>query len=439
KRVAATGGLVCLDGQWRQLPLAAISARLRALAGGRRAAEPAADATAWDSLQLPGPGVLDLWSLVRMAQPWTADEAADEVGVRLAFAPSAASLQAWWQALQAAANPARLPAPPGFVGRLRAYQERGLAWFWQLRQLGCGGVLADDMGLGKTVQVLAYLQHLQASGTSRGVHLIVCPTSLLAHWRTELARFTPGLRVHVHHGPARLQRLADGRTRLQAACQEAQVLLTTYATAARDVAELMEQAWDVVLLDEAQHVKNPHTRQWRALHRLSAVQRLALTGTPVENRLEELWAILHWVNPGYVGSAAWFRQTFAQPLQQAGDERTLYHLHRLLRPVVLRRTKADGEVRAALPEKWEVTDYAALTAEQAALYQAVLADLFHRHRAPSARGRRGQVLAALVRLKQVCDHPCLLAGGPPEAERSGKLKLLLDRLDAVVAVGVGIP
>ncbi|MCL6636368.1 MAG: DEAD/DEAH box helicase [Alicyclobacillus sp.] len=438
QRVAATGGLVCLHGQWRQLPLAAICTRLRALAGGRWAEEVVAAVGAGkERLELPGPGVIDFWSLIRMAQTLSADAAADEVGVRLSFAPTAAPLQAWWQALQAAAQPARLPVPPGFAGRLRAYQERGLAWFWQLRQLGCGGVLADDMGLGKTVQVLAYLQHLQANSASRGVHLIVCPTSLLMHWRQELARFTPGLRVHVHHGPDRLQRLADGRTRLQAARQDAQVLLTTYATAARDAEVLAEQAWDVVLLDEAQHVKNPYTRQWRALHRLPAVQRLALTGTPVENHLAELWSILHWVNPGYAGGAAWFRRTFAQPLQQAGDERTLHRLHRLLRPVVLRRTKAEEEVRSALPEKWEVIRYAALTAEQAALYQAVLAALFNRSTSQSTRSRRGQVLAALVRLKQVCNHPCLLVGGQPGPERSGKLKLLLDCLAAVVAEGEG--
>lgn len=364
-----------------------------------------------------------------------AEKETSDIEVEWTYAADAAPVRELVEQLRRAPRPEPVAEPSGFRGQLRDYQRTGLGWFIHLRQLGLGGCLADDMGLGKTVQVIAYLLHLRERGWAEGPHLLVCPTSLIPNWRSEIRRFAPDLRVHVHHGAGRLELGDAGETALDTAIRDADVVITTYATAARDVDVLRGIAWDVVIADEAQNIKNGETKQARAMRALPARQRLALTGTPMENRLEELWSIMHFVNPGYLGSLAWFRKHIAQPITVQSDTQTARRLQQMLRPVLLRRTKTDPHIQLELPEKWEVREYAGLTPEQAALYQGIVDELFQGVQSRTGMARRGQILAALVRLKQVCDHPCLVVGGRADPDRSAKLRLLLERLEEVISEG----
>jgi SNF2 family DNA or RNA helicase len=408
---------VQVDGSWRLVPIQQILEQvdhLRAVAKGKSS--------------VPS---LDLVRTVLMNQ----GEDRGSVAWDVSFAEGASRAREVLAGFLAADRPTLLSEPVGFRGTLRGYQRFGYSWLYHLRSVGCGGVLADDMGLGKTVQVLAYLLYLKESGQADGVHLLVCPTSLLQNWRAEISRFTPGLRAHVHHGAERSAVREDGRTVLEQALAESDLVLTTYATLVRDLDVFERLSWDVVVADEAQNIKNPETQQAQAVCALQANQRVALTGTPIENRLEELWSILHFTNPGYLGGAKWFRKTFVQPLAAGQDRRAAERLQHLLKPVLLRRSKTNPLIQLELPEKWEYVEYAALTAEQAALYQSIVNQLFAT--LPESEGirRRGHILTALVRLKQVCDHPCLAMGGSSSVERSGKLKLLLDLLETVVSDG----
>ncbi|TNM60694.1 DEAD/DEAH box helicase [Streptomyces sp. NP160] len=344
---------------------------------------------------------------------------------------------------------APVPAPAGLQAQLRPYQERGLAWMAFLDAHGLGGVLADDMGLGKTVQLLALLlseRERAAPGVAPGPTLLVCPMSVVGNWEREAARFAPDLRVHTHHGPDRLR-----GEELLAAAGRSDLVLSTYPLVARDADDLAAVAWRRVALDEAQHVKNLGTRAARAVRQVAGAphppqgtQRIALTGTPVENRLAELHAVVDFTNPGVLGSATRFRERFSVPVERHGDERATQLLTTLTRPFVLRRTKTDPGVAPDLPAKLELVVRANLTTEQAALYKAVVDEMLARikeaeeHR--DKQQRRGLVLATLTRLKQVCNHPAqLLADGSPflrrGQHRSGKLALVDDVLDTVVADG----
>ncbi|MFC3964760.1 DEAD/DEAH box helicase [Nocardia jiangsuensis] len=324
-----------------------------------------------------------------------------------------------------------VPDPPGLGATLRPYQRRGLAWLATMSRLGLGAILADDMGLGKTVQVLALLLHERAATPT----LLVCPMSVVGNWQRETTRFAPELRVLVHHGPARLSGAA-----LATAAAGADLVITTYALLARDVADLAECRWERLVLDEAQHVKNAATRQARAARAVPARHRLALTGTPMENRLEELRALLDVVVPGLLGSAQAFRSRFAVPIEREADQNAVTRLRAITGPFVLRRVKTDPTVIDDLPEKLEMTVRANLTAEQAALYQAVLDDMVEKLRSAEGMARRGAVLAALTRLAQVCNHPAhFLGDGSPVLRRgrhrSGKLALLEDIVDGVLGDG----
>ncbi|MEW1588696.1 DEAD/DEAH box helicase, partial [Micromonospora vinacea] len=263
-----------------------------------------------------------------------------------------------------------LDPPPGFQGTLRPYQQRGLAWLAFLRSLGLGGVLADDMGLGKTVQLLALLA---GDPPEAGPTLLVCPMSLVGNWQREAARFTPGLRVHVHHGAER----ARG-AEFTAAAHGADLVLTTYSVAARDAADLAGIDWHRVVVDEAQAIKNASTRQAEAVRALPARQRVAVTGTPVENRLADLWSIMQFANPGLLGPAATFRKRFAEPIERHGDAEAAERLRRITGPFVLRRLKTDSSIISDLPEKLEMEVLCNLTAEQAALYRVVVDDMLAR-------------------------------------------------------------
>ncbi|MEW2326261.1 DEAD/DEAH box helicase [Micromonospora chersina] len=318
--------------------------------------------------------------------------------------------------------------PAGFAGTLRPYQRRGLAWLAFLQSLGLGGILADDMGLGKTVQLLALLA---GDPPAAGPTLLVCPMSLVGNWQREAAKFAPRLRVHVHHGAER----ARGEA-FAAAVHAADLVLTTYSVAARDAYELAGIDWHRVVVDEAQAIKNASTRQAEAVRSLPARHRVAVTGTPVENRLADLWSIMQFANPGLLGPAATFKKKFAEPIERHGDAEVAERLRRITGPFVLRRLKTDPSIITDLPEKLEMEVLCNLTAEQAALYRAVVDDMMAKIESSDGIERRGLVLATMTRLKQVCNHPAqLLHDGSALPGRSGKLERLEEIVDEVLAAG----
>ncbi|MEO3782776.1 SNF2-related protein [Actinocorallia sp. B10E7] len=319
--------------------------------------------------------------------------------------------------------------PDGIEATLRPYQERGLAWLGFMEGLGLGALLADDMGLGKTLTVLAHLVRAGADGANGagGPTLAVVPMSLVGNWQREAARFAPKLRLYVHHG---VKRHKDDE--LVRAANAADLVLTTYGTATRDAEQLAKVAWARVVCDEAQALKNSGTRQARAVRSIPARGRIAMTGTPVENHLTELWSIMEFANPGLLGPRQSFRERFAVPIEAEGDERAAAALKRATQPFVLRRLKTDRSIITDLPEKQEMKVYCNLTVEQASLYQATVEDMLEQIAEADAKQRRGLVLATMAKLKQVCDHPALLLkDGSRLQGRSGKLEEL-ERLCAEI-------
>jgi SNF2 family DNA or RNA helicase len=322
---------------------------------------------------------------------------------------------------------AAVGTPDSFHGQLRPYQARGLAWLDFLGRAGLGGVLADDMGLGKTVQLLALLAYEQHDAPC----LLVCPMSLVGNWQREAARFAPQLRVHIHHGAER----ARG-TEFAEAIAGCDLVITTYSLAARDASDLRRISWRRVVVDEAQAIKNAATKQATAIRSIPAGTRIAVTGTPMENRLADLWSILDFANPGLLGSAPAFKKRYAEPIERRGDDDAADRLRRFTGPFILRRVKTDSSIIADLPEKLEMELVCNLTAEQAALYQAVVDDMLDRISRSEGIERRGLVLATMTKLKQVCNHPAhFLRDGSRLAGRSGKLERLDEILDEVLAVG----
>ncbi len=327
--------------------------------------------------------------------------------------------------------PAPIPRPDGFVGELRHYQADALGWLAFLDRAGLGGCLAMDMGLGKTPTVLAHLRLDRGNGPV----LVVCPPAVLGNWAVEARRFTPSLRVAVHHGPRRL-----AGEDIAALAGVSDVVLTTYATAVRDIGTLEGIEWRRVVVDEAQAIKNPANETAQELRRLRSWSRLALTGTPIENGLGDLWAILDFVNPGLVGGRSAFVEALGRVV--AGDESrsagpeegALQALNGLL---VFRRTKAEAEIAAELPDKVDKLDHCGMTAEQVGLYQAVLDRLLSGGLDDDVNKRKGQVLAAITALKQICDHPVAYLGDDdlPLTGRSGKLSRLEEILADVFAAG----
>ncbi|MDQ3764287.1 MAG: DEAD/DEAH box helicase, partial [Actinomycetota bacterium] len=287
------------------------------------------------------------------------------------------------------------------------------------------------MGVGKTVQLLAmeYLQRHQDPGT--GPTLLLCPMSLVGNWQREAARFAPDLRVYPHHGSARLH----GDV-LRRRLEDTDLVVTTYATATRDIDELAEYRWNRVVLDEAQAVKNSLSRGAKAVRRLEARHRIALTGTPVENRLAELWAIMDFLNPGLLGSSELFRTRYAIPVERYGQTEPAERLRAITRPYVLRRLKTDPAIIDDLPEKIEIKQYCQLTTEQASLYQSIVDDMLEKIENTQGIERRGNVLAAMAKLKQVCNHPAqLLHDRSPIGTRSGKVIRLEEILEEILAEG----
>jgi hypothetical protein len=310
--------------------------------------------------------------------------------------------------------PAPLGPPDGFVGKLRSYQAEARGWLAFLDRVGLGGCLAMDMGLGKTPVMLAHLLDTRGQGPV----LVIAPPAVLGNWAAEARRFTPDLRVQVHHGAARAE-----AQEVAAVAAEADVVLTTYGTAVRDVDALATIDWHRVVLDEAQAIKNPASEVARELRRIPGWSRLALTGTPIENGLGDLWSILDYTNPGLVGPRPAFIQQLSTPRNGSGapGEAALRALNGLL---VFRRTKAEPEIAAELPDKIDELDHCGMTSEQIGLYQAVLDNLLGVNLGTEdRRSRTGHVLAAITALKQICDHPAAFLDddqGPLEG-RSGKL------------------
>lgn len=327
-----------------------------------------------------------------------------------------------------------VPIPPTFQGKLRPYQERGVSWMAFLKSLGLGACLADDMGLGKTASLIGLLLYERAQarrGKKSNPSLIICPMSIVGNWQRELQRFSPSLTVHVHHGA---ERLAGDDFLKQAHAHD--VVLTTYALALRDQEMLKQIIWENLVLDEAQNIKNDEAKQTQAIKKLKSHYRIALTGTPVENRLSELRSIMEFLNPGYLGSSKDFRQRFTIPIERYRDQERAQSLKQLVQPFVLRRVKTDKTIIQDLPEKMEMKVLCNLTQEQASLYEAVVKEMMEKIEQAEGIERRGQILSTLMRLKQVCNHPAqFMSDGSALARRSGKLSRLEEMLEEVLAEG----
>ncbi|KQX54702.1 MULTISPECIES: DEAD/DEAH box helicase [unclassified Streptomyces] len=324
-----------------------------------------------------------------------------------------------------------VPAPAGLDARLRAYQERALAWLAHTGGIGFGAVLADDMGLGKTLTAIAYTLYRYENG-HRGPVLVVCPSSLVTNWEREFGRFAPHLDVVVHHGARRSLDAAGDRT----------VVLTTYGVLRRDD-ELTSRTWDLVIADEAQHAKNHGSATAHRLRALDSTTRLALSGTPVENNLSELWSLLDWANPGLFGPLKTFRSRYAAAAEREPDGPAAHALARLIAPFLLRRRKTDPHVAPELPAKVETRRIVELTAEQVALYEAVVRETMEQITASPSLARSGLVFKLITALKQITNHPAHYWGeehpGPSRtgefAARSAKLEALGELVETITGRG----
>jgi SNF2 family DNA or RNA helicase len=376
--------------------------------------------------------------------------------------------------------------PKGFSGMLRPYQLKGVSWLEYLRGVGLGACLADDMGLGKTVELIAFLQREKEkeSGNGHGAAsangsaetatsamvdlvespfngngskdlasshstlkdancssvkddsgmkptLLICPMSVAGNWQREVRRFAPSMKVMVHHGTGRAR-----DEEFESEARKNDLIITTYALANRDEGALARVGWRNVVLDEAQNIKNPRAKQTQAIKRLQADNRIALTGTPVENRLSELWSIMDFLTPGYLGNHETFRSEFSIPIERHSDSNRAAVLSRLIHPFVLRRLKTDRTIIDDLPEKTELKVFYNLTGEQATLYQAVVHEMLGHIELAAGIERKGLVLAALTKLKQICNHPAQFLQDDSSLEgRSGKLIRLQEMLEEVLASG----
>jgi len=329
--------------------------------------------------------------------------------------------------LEGGASFEELPQPDGFSGILRPYQVRGYSWLSFLRHWGLGACLADDMGLGKTIQTLALIQRDWRENTKRPV-LLVCPTSVANNWQKEAARFTPDLPLAVHHGVERRKGAAFNKE-----AQKSAIAVSSYGTLVRDIAFIRGVPWAGVILDEAQNITNPETKQSKAARALTADYRIALTGTPVENHVGDLWSIMEFLNPGFLGTQARFKKNFFIPIQAQHDRDAADRLKKITGPFILRRLKTDKTIISDLPEKVEMKVFCPLTKEQASLYGAVLKDLEEDLHEAEGIQRKGMILAVLSKLKQVCNHPAQFLGDNSRIpERSGKLARLEEMLEEVM-------
>jgi SNF2 family DNA or RNA helicase len=323
--------------------------------------------------------------------------------------------------------------PQALQGTLRDYQKRGVAWLQYLENLGLNPCLADDMGLGKTLEVIARLLKEREVDGDVPPTLIIAPTSVLGNWRREIERFAPNLHTLVHQGSSRTK---DEKT-FKATCQTYDVILTSFALARLDEKLLRSLNWHRIVVDEAQNIKNPEAAQTRAILKLVAPHRLALTGTPVENRLRDLWSIFNFLHPGYLGKEAQFRKTFEVPIHKENNMAKSATLKKLVEPFILRRVKTDKRIINDLPDKIEQKMYCTLTPEQASLYEAVVKDVTEQLKDAEGIKRKGLILSTLLKLKQICNHPMqfLQDGSAFTAERSHKLQRLGEMIEEVIDNG----
>jgi len=406
--------LVRLRGQWAQVDAEQIQRAI--VYWKRQQARP----------EMP---VLTLRELVRMSLGAEAGPAGLPIGDVTGDGPVGQLLKR----LTDKASIAARPTPPDFKGTLRPYQERGYAWLRFLTDLGMGACLADDMGLGKSAQTIALLLDERSGAVTKAAEpvLIICPTSVVGNWQRELARFAPSLSVLPHYGADRLR--GDD---LQDEARSHDVLLTSYALLVRDLPVLQTIGFRGVVLDEAQNIKNPETKQSKAARALKTDWRVALTGTPVENHVGDLWSLFEFLNPGLLGTESAFRREFYLPIQMERDPEAASRLQRRTGPLLLRRLKTDRSIIADLPDKVEMDEFCPLTREQITLYEAILRDMETRLEESEGMARRGLVLATLMKLKQVCNHPAqLLADNSPLPGRSGKLNRLWELAGEIVEAG----
>ncbi|MGM0853883.1 MAG: DEAD/DEAH box helicase [Bacillota bacterium] len=323
--------------------------------------------------------------------------------------------------------------PEAFIGELRPYQQLGMSWMLFLREFGFGACLADDMGLGKTVQLITYLQHIKETEKPETPSLIVAPTSVLGNWQRELEKFAPDLKVHLHYGPTRAK-----SEQFAAEIKGVDVVLTSYGLSHIDFDELSEVVWTSISLDEAQNIKNANTKQSRAIRKLSGKHHIALTGTPMENRLSELWSIFDFLNHGYLGGFTQYQKNYIAPIEKDESEEKVKELQAKIKPFLLRRTKKDPEVELNLPEKLEQKEYCHLTTEQAALYEQLVKDTLAKIETLSGFERKGLILQMLNQLKQLCNHPALYLKEPdPKSilSRSEKMQKLKDIVETALESG----
>ncbi len=327
----------------------------------------------------------------------------------------------------------------GFQGELRPYQAKGVGWLSFLETWGLGACLADDMGLGKTIQLIGFLLNLKQQKLLNKPTLLVCPTSVINNWEREVKKFAPKLNTVIHHGDKREQ----GKTFIKQV-EDKQLVITSYSLVHRDAKTLSAMDWQGVVLDEAQNIKNPTAKQSQAVREIPAGFRIALTGTPVENRLTELWSILDFLNPGFLGNRNFFQKRFAAPIEKYGDRESLSVLRSLTQPFILRRLKTDKNIIQDLPEKQEMNVYCGLSSEQAELYQQLVDDSLEKIEDSEGIKRRGLILTLLLRLKQLCNHPELIGDTKANKvkidaedfdDRSGKLLRLEAMLEEIVDEG----
>jgi len=347
------------------------------------------------------------------------------------------SLQKYLEQLQDKKGLPTTDVSAHLLTELRPYQQEGFNWLVFMREQGFGVCLADDMGLGKTVQLIAYLLHIHRTQNASEPSFIICPTSVLGNWQKELARFAPDLDVHVHYGQ---QRSKDESFASELKKINPDIVLTTYGTASQDAEALSEVKWASLTLDEAQNIKNMHTKQSRAIRKLRGEHHLALTGTPVENRLSELWAIFDFIYKGYLGNFRKFQESYIAPIERDDSEEHKRKLRSKIRPFLLRRTKQDPDLLLNLPNKQEQREYCPLTTEQAALYESLIQETLFKLETLTGFEKKGLILKMLSKLKQLCNHPALYLKegfGPAEEmmERSEKLARIVTLAAEIAARG----
>jgi len=349
----------------------------------------------------------------------------------------------WMEQFKQSDKLEQLDQPIGLLGQLRPYQQYGYSWLAFLRKWGLGACLADDMGLGKTIQTISLLLHeKERLGKFSAPVLLIAPTSVVTNWEREIGRFGPELQTYIHRGSDRLR-----GEEMRKAVKGKDVMLTSYPVARLDSESIQSINWLAVILDEAQNIKNPAAKQTQVIRKFNAEFRIALTGTPVENRLSELWSIMHFLNPGYLGGRKQFRENFSLPIERYHDEEALKQLKQLTTPFILRRVKTDARVITDLPDKVETKVYCNLTEEQATLYEAVVQDVMKQIEEEDGIQRRGLVLSMLMQLKQICNHPVQYLHQTRKSKkgdatplndltgRSGKLERLGELLEEVLSEG----